>query len=265
MRDQEKRNLIKTGIFMSSLLAVLMIFATLIGKENKWLSPKLTIKASVPSANNLKEGGIVQLQGINIGRVEKIQIAGPNEVSLTLEITQEHLKWIKKDSKVDISSQGLVGDKLLKISAGSKDSSPFDPDVDVLKSDDSLNIPDLARAGGEIAQQADKVLLKLEQFLDQLNKDQMVSKTLSNLSQAATKLNSILDDMQRRGFTQKLTSSMGQLDQAMARLNNGPGTLHSLIYEDELYNRLNQIVGGAGRSDVLKYFIRKSLDEEQSP
>lgn len=263
MRQQERRNLVKTGIFMSALIGVFMIFAIFIGKENQWFSPKEYVKAVVPTANNLRPGGVVHFQGIKVGKVESVSIEGQDKVAIGLEIDGKYLKWIKKDSTVDITSQGLVGDKLLKIKSGAEDSPAFDPSKDVLGPHASMQMPDIAQTGGEIAVQVDRVLAKFEILLNQMNKDAHVASTVANLNQAAGKLNALLADMEKRGFSRKMSSAMGELDKAMGRINSGPGTMHSLVYEDELYNRLNMIVGGAGRSDVLKYFIRKSLDEEK--
>lgn len=263
MKRSERKNLAITGIFMSFLLAVFMLFAALIGKENQWLSEKVMVRANVSSANNLREGGIVQLQGLKVGTVENIAIVGQDKVSITMELDAKYLKWIKKDSSVDISSKGLVGDKLIKIISGSETAAAFDPHKDVLSPHPSLATPDIAQTSGEIALQVDRVLSKVEVFLDQINRNDTVYKTLEGMSQASTKLNTLLAGLEKGGFSKKLVSSSENFDKAMKRLNSGPGTLHSLIYEDELYKQLNQIVGGAGRSDILKYFIRRSLDESQ--
>lgn len=249
---------------MSSLLAVFMIFTLMIGKENQWFSKQVIIKASVPSANNLRTGSMVQLQGIKIGSVDAIIISSPNEVTLSLEIDQEFLKWIKTDSTVDIVSQGLVGDKMLKINSGSTDAPMINFASDVLKAHPSLQRPDISETGGEIAETAERVMSKLDLLLDQLNHDMSVSKAVKRMSSAAAKLDTMLSDMEKRGFSKKMSSAMDGLDKAMNRVNTGPGTMHSLIYQQELYDRMNQIVGGAGRSDVLKYFIRRSLDEDQN-
>ncbi|MEX0798775.1 MAG: MlaD family protein [Bacteriovoracaceae bacterium] len=263
MREKEKRNLIKTGVFISLMAGVFMVFAVTIGTENQFFSKRISLEAVVPSANNLREGAMVQLKGIKAGKAREIDIVGENKVRLRLEINAKFLKWIKKDSLVDISSQGLVGDKIVEIKGGSSSSKPFNPDSDVLKPHPSLTLPDIAEQGGAIAQRTERALIKFEVFLDQMNKDANIYSTLKNVNKASERLDLFLRDLDKNGLARKMASTFAKMDKAMGRVHSGPGTVHSLIYEEELYNRLNEIVGGAGRSKVLKYFIRKSLEENQ--
>ena len=45
----------------------------------------------------------------------------------------------------------------------------------------------------------------------------------------------------------------------MSRIENGPGTMNSMIYDDGLHDDLRSLLGGASRNKIIKYFIRESI------
>lgn len=262
MREEEKKNLIKVGIFSFFMTCIMMVFIILISSENKWFVPKTEIKAHVSNAQNLKIGGIVQLGGLKIGKILDIKIRKIHKIEILMSVNSEHMRWIRKDSMVDISSKGLVGDKLIQIVKGSHDSDRFDPEKDVLKAVPSLTMDQMMNKGTDIAEKVNRVLAKFENLLDQATKDGNFYATMSNTNKATAKLNSILTRIEKKKTFDKLDGTLSKTNKIMSRIDKGPGTLHSLIYSDELYNQMNKIIGGAGRSDLLKYFIRQSLDED---
>src|SRR5262245_61473725 len=135
VRKKDKENVIKVGAFITLLTIVLMIMVISIGKENSLFNPKVEIRARVPNVSNLKEGSYVELKGIRIGTVIGIRIISDEEVEILMSVLQDETKWIKQDSRVSISTAGLVGDKYVEVYKGSKESASFDPEKDVLYSE----------------------------------------------------------------------------------------------------------------------------------
>lgn len=261
MQTKEKTNLFKAGVFMSLMILVLMIFIIMMGEEGHWLSEKTSLKALVPSAQNLKQGAAVQLKGINVGTVKNIQINDTDNVLLELSLDSSHLHWITRGSSVKIDSQGLVGDKMAVIEINPKSSEKFDPQSDFLKPHQSLLMPGLSDQGGKIADKMNRALIKFEILLDQLTKDENIYVTLNNLNKASVGLDRLISSFEKEDVAKKMASSLEGIDSIVNRAQTGPGTIHSLLYEDELYLQINKIVGGASRSNILKYFINKSLED----
>ena len=256
MRAKDKSNLIKVGIFVTLLTAVLMVMVVAIGKESSLFEPRITIRAHVANAESLKPGAVVDLRGLRIGHVEDININGPELVEVTLLITQKNLRWIRKDSKVEISNAGLVGDKFLQIKGGSEEAGAFDPASDVLAYEASFDLKAIAAKGGNIADKAERVLNRLDVLLDAVD-PQKVATTLDGISRTA-------DNMGRAtaplgAMAQKMDAASGRLDDVMKRVQQGPGSAHAMIYDDALYEDLRKLLGGAERNSVIKYFIRESI------
>lgn len=256
MRAQDKSNLVKVGIFVTALSIVMMILIVAIGKESSLFSPKSIIKARVLNAENLKPGAVVELKGLRVGTVQEIKITGLDEVEIYLSVTSENLNWIKQDSKVAIQNAGLVGDKYIEIKGGDPESAKFNPEKDILSAEPSLDLKAMATKGGNIADKADRILTKIELILAAIEPEK-VNKLVNGLSQSAENFSKASAPM--GSASQKMDLAMGKLEKVMTRLETGPGTAHSFIYDDQVYEGLRKLMGGAERNSVIKYFIRESI------
>src|SRR5690606_32608232 len=78
--------------------------------------------ANFRNVSGLKVGGQVRFSGISIGTIENIVIVNDTTVKVTTMLNNDVRKFIKKDSKASISSEGVIGDKILVISQGTTDS-----------------------------------------------------------------------------------------------------------------------------------------------
>lgn len=258
MKQQEKKNLIKSGIFVFSMLIVFMIFTFTIGNESAWFTKKTPLKALVPSAQGLKVGAVVEFRGIKVGTLDKIKVVSNEEVSLDFNVNTDYLPFIKTDSKVTINTKGLVGDKMLEIVNGDEDGEPATENT-VLFAAGTVTMEDVMVKGEQLAETSARVLLKLDHLLEQINRDNKIEKTLRELSLASSELRKFSKQVNDEKLVQKLSKMSTNVDQMMTRINSGPGTMHSLIYQDSVYNQLDKLLGGAQRNKVLNYFIKESL------
>ena len=264
MRAQDKSNLIKVGLLLISLTIVLMIMVTAIGKESALFSRKALIRAQVKNAENLKAGAVVELRGLRIGHVQEIKIVGLETVEIQMLVLADNLRWLRRDSKVAISNAGLVGDKYLEILGGSESSEAFDSERDVLTSEPSIDFKAIAAKGGGIADRAERVLTRMEQILEAIDPKQ-ISTALTGIAGSAEKLNTAATPL--AASAKKFEKMAGALAEVSGRLRAGPGTAHALIYDDQLYQDLRKLLGGAERNSVIKYFIRESIKKapEKAP
>jgi phospholipid/cholesterol/gamma-HCH transport system substrate-binding protein len=256
MRAKDKSNLVTVGFFITGLVAVLMVLVVSIGKETSLFERKVLVTARVGNADKLKTGAVVELKGLRVGYVEDILIASEDTVEITLLIKQADLRWIKKDSQVLIANAGLVGDKLLEITAGSREAGPFDPARDVLTGAEGVDLKNLAVKGTEIASTTERLMHKAEALIDQLEAAKLRA-TMDNLAKSAHSMAPAAQKMdQAMGH---LASAAERLDGVLARVQKGPGSIHDLVYDDQVYENLRKLLGGAERNAVIKYFVRESI------
>jgi phospholipid/cholesterol/gamma-HCH transport system substrate-binding protein len=111
---------IKVGILV---LAGLLIFTGgifVIGKNKNIFGHTMHIYGTFRNVNGLQIGNNVRFVGINIGTVEGISIISDTFARVDMRL-QEHVKpFLKKNAVASISSDGLMGDKLITITGSSE-------------------------------------------------------------------------------------------------------------------------------------------------
>ncbi len=265
-RSKDKVNFYKTGFFISLLSIVIMIMIISIGKENSLFESKTHLRAKVLNVQNLKVGSYVELKGIRVGSVNAIRILSDEEVEISFSVLTSELKWIKKDSKVSISTAGLVGDKYLEIYGGTSDSGILDPEKDYLVSEKFSDIKQIISKGDSIATTTERILTKLDVILTHLDDGKKIVETIDSLHKTSKNLSLITSEIRQTNLgttIHKLDRTTASMEKIMSRIENGPGTLNSLIYDDGLHDDLRSLLGGASRNKILKYFIRESIKNSE--
>lgn len=273
VRKKDQANLVRVGLFISGLTLVLMIMIMSIGKENSVFEKKVDIRARVGNVSALKPGSYVELKGIRIGTVTNINIASDDEVEVVMTILHKELKWIKRDSKISITTAGLVGDKYVEIYNGSKEAPSLDPEKDVLISEDMTDFKKILTKGETIATVTERIMGKLDNIIVKLGDGQTIVETVNSLNKASGNLAVITQELKDAKLGQmvgnvnasmaNVNKSTGSLARILTRVEQGPGTMNSLIYDDSLHEELRALLGGAQRNKVIKYFIRESIKNSE--
>lgn len=152
---------IKTGIFIIVGIVIFLAMIFIIGNQKNLFRRTVSLYINYKSVSGLQEGSYVRFAGINIGTVNAIEIKNDTSVNVELVIKRNMLKFIKKDSKASISSDGLMGDKLIQISHGS-DSSKLIAENGTLLAVEAFDM-------GTITSKAEKVALKIESIINNVD------------------------------------------------------------------------------------------------
>src|ERR1044071_4929715 len=108
-------------VIVSFLLLAVAIFY--VSGSSGFLTPKYTITAYFASANGLRNGGEIWLEGVTVGNVRDVRIStetDPNKsVAVEMKIDKRFQNIIRSDSQVSIETKGLLGDNIVEISKGS--------------------------------------------------------------------------------------------------------------------------------------------------
>src|ERR1700709_2068946 len=109
---------IKIGLFTFAGLLVLVLAIFFIGNKRNLFSSTYSVYGMFKNVNGLQIGNNVRFAGINVGVVSNISIVTDSTVRVDLTLNNDVKKFIKKDSKISIGSDGLMGDKLVVIAPG---------------------------------------------------------------------------------------------------------------------------------------------------
>lgn len=267
LRPNDKKNIFISGIFVSIILTIISLSIFMLNNENPFMSSKISVFAEVKNAQNLKTGAAVQLRGIKVGNVQEIAFKDLETLSIKIGILEEYSKWIRKDSYIAFKTQGVLGDRFLEILGGSE-SSPSIANNDILKVDELSTIDQFINKGEDFMKLSTNILKKLDLLLGEDGQGR-ISKILYNMENLTSNSNKLVTSINQKNLD-KLISEMalasGNFKQSTEALNNitkqiqdGPGTMHSLIYDPSLHEDLRSLLGGANRSKVLKYLIKETV------
>jgi phospholipid/cholesterol/gamma-HCH transport system substrate-binding protein len=272
------------GFFL--VVGIIAMFAALfILTDAAFFRGRYIVTTTVPNAGGIRKGDPVQMQGVNVGRIQKFKIS-KGQVDVRLELEGEY--DVPRDSKVVLKSAGLLGGMVADIDRGESDS--YVHNGDHLPGTTEEAIMDTAN---RIAANAEKLLRQADKiFTDQTVQNvngtventqvatrdlrKLVSDLSATVTEQRTQLNTLEASLQRSAsglekvttgpeldravkrldaigermetLTASLNRSATSMETVTGRLEKGEGTAGKLTADDELYRRLNESVNGLNQT-----------------
>ena len=106
------------GIFVIVGALCIIYLAVSLGGINIFGSPYYNVKAEFDSVSGLKKGASIEIGGVEMGKVVDINLK-ENRANVTLGILQGI--ELTDDTIASIRTQGVIGDKFVKLTPGGSD------------------------------------------------------------------------------------------------------------------------------------------------
>ena len=107
------------GIFVLIGLVSLAYLSVRLGKLETIGGGSYTVYAEFENAGGIKEGTVVEIAGIEIGKVKSLSLSKDYRALLMISIKKNIP--IQEDAIASIKTKGLIGEKYLQISPGASD------------------------------------------------------------------------------------------------------------------------------------------------
>lgn len=192
----------KLGMFVIIGLILFVVTIYYVGKQQNLFGETFQLNSQFKTVSGLKVGNNVRFSGINVGTVSGIELINDSTVVVSLLMEKDVQKFIKKDAKASIGSDGLMGDKVLTISYGAA-SKQMVKDNDFIKSVTAIEMEDLMKSVKATLDNAEIITGELAQFSYNMNNG---NGTLAKL-------------MNDKGFAKKLDSTMSNLESSTKGLS----------------------------------------------
>jgi phospholipid/cholesterol/gamma-HCH transport system substrate-binding protein len=331
--NRDRRLEVKVGLFVVGTLVLGAIGVLLLGKSKHVFEQRVQLHATFADVAGLVQGAPVRLSGVNVGTVSQISFVAAQprpQIRVDLEVSQSALGLVRADSLARISGQGLLGDKIVEVTAGSSSAAPIAnggdvktaaaPDMDKMLQQAGAVLDDAKKVADRMAVAVDQFadsktiaevkesvvhihgllhatekgdglahalfydkrtadeLTRLETNLSQLSAhvdrgvqhlDAVLAATdgdgkqvLNNMSRAAKSVGRTADDIERSQMVANLSKASGDLAAMTDGMRQGKGTLGALVVDPTVYEQLVQVLGGVGRSRVLRALVRYAISRD---
>ena len=240
MDAAENRNSIIVGVFVLLGVAVFVIGILTLGGQQKSFVKSIHISSVFNDVSGLKKGNNVWFSGVKVGTIKNIHFTGPSQVDVIMSIDASTQQYIHRNAGVRISSDGLIGNKIIVIDGGSPQA-PIVQDGDVLQSEKLLSTDDVMKT----LQQNNQNLLAITTDFKQLSKQILAGKgtvgTLLADSSMGLQLKQTMRNLQ--AATQSAAQMAVSLNSFSNKMNTKGGFADNLLTDTVTFNRIRASVG----------------------
>ncbi len=256
---------VKVGLVILGAVVVLAIGIFLIGDKNNLFSRKNEYYILFGSVSGLKPGSPVQLNGVDVGTVQKVilpQNPRLEQIEVWIDVDRKYAERIRggpqlpasgglhPPSQARIKTLGLLGDKFIEISSGAPEF-PVIPSGGQIPAAQPTNVDALLASGEDVMDNVVEISASLSTILARMERGEGLLGELTSDSASGRRLKQSLigtaESMERiasrietgegplprllndRQMADRLAASIDRFESLMAQAQSGPGLLPGLI------------------------------------
>ncbi|MCI0445939.1 MlaD family protein [bacterium] len=240
------------GIFV---VVGLLLFAAgifLIGNRRLLFERSFEILTEFSTITGLQDGATVRVSGKDAGEVLDIEVPpDPNKkFRVRMRITEELHPLVRTDSVASIQTDGLVGNKFLAISSGTREK-PMVPPGSTIPGQEPFEFTDLMQEASETMKAVNETI---ESIQDDLERTLQITGDM--ISEARLILRDTVGDV--REITDSSNKIAKNINEMLSDVKQGKGTLGKLVTDDALYENAESI---AKNAEVTSRNIREAAEK----
>jgi phospholipid/cholesterol/gamma-HCH transport system substrate-binding protein len=193
--EMKKSNKLVLAIFIIAGSVLFLVAIFVIGSKQNMFTSTMKLQAVFETVSGLLEGSNVRFNGISVGTVDKIEIISGNKIRVEMVIVSSVKKFIKRDSKAKVVTEGLIGNKIIDITPGEEGALSVN-DGDMLESLRPIEAEDILRSLKETGDNASLITKDVATIVSKVDQGEG---TLGQLINNKTLYNNV--DSTMRGFT----------------------------------------------------------------
>jgi phospholipid/cholesterol/gamma-HCH transport system substrate-binding protein len=239
--------------------------------------PQYTITGYFATANGLRKGAEVWLEGVPVGNVDSVNVlavaSDPSKsVQVALGIYRKYQEIIRTDSKLTITTQGPLGNNVVEISRGTP-AGQVVPDGGTLQGENSEDIKRIISGANDFVGNLNALSDEGKEIMDRINRGEGTIGKLktdkeihNNLSNTLNGMSDLMSDLRSGNGTiglnaqnplqNKANAVLARTNQMADYVRSGNGTLGRISSladrADTLVSRFQQIANDMDRGSVAK-------------
>ena len=144
MRSTPNIRAIVVGIFVLIGIAIFIITILTLGSQHNTFEKSVTIKAFFDNVNGLQKGNNIWFSGVKVGTINAVVLKEDGKVEVDMGIEKKSVKFIPKDVKARLSTDGLIGNKIIELYGGNVNSEKI-RDGNVIGHDTLVNTDEMMK------------------------------------------------------------------------------------------------------------------------
>ena len=217
------------GLFLLGGIVLFSVGLFWIGDRRQLFSESITLNADFYNLSGLKSGAKVLVSGLDAGEVLEIQVPPDPESKFRVKfrILKRFHPVLRTDSVAMIQTEGLVGNMILRVGAGSN-KAPEVAEGSIIMSREPIELSDMV-------QQASDTVDNLNTAIDDVRKrmDESVQKVTGLSTDANRLIAEVTKGLDR--FVSTGNKVADDVEAIMSKTRSGEGTVGRLLSDDQLY------------------------------
>ena len=283
-------NVIKLGIFVTFGIISFIAAIYYIGRQQNIFGRTFSLSVIFHNVSGLQVGNNIRFSGINVGTVTNLEIISDSTVKVHFIIEEKIRPFIKKDATAIISSEGLMGNKVVVITPGRNGIRVVEND-DIIQSQKSIEIDDILKSLKAAAENSEILTADMGLILDRINTGEgiigkLFTDTLlaynivmavSNITQGTKEFNTNMAAFKNTInnisiITDNTAVITNDLAKITGKINAGEGMVGRLLMDTILSNNISQTMinieqGTSGLNENMKalknFFLFRKYYENQ--
>lgn len=257
------------GGFITIGVAILIAAVFVVGGQHKAFVKSIHVHILFDNVQGLQTGNNIWLSGIKVGTVKTIAFSGNSQVAVTLSIDKQAQPHIRKDSKCRISTDGLIGNKIIVIDGGS-DTSPVIENNDSLRSERLAGTEELMSTLEKSNNNLLEITGNIKTISKRLTESQGTLGQLINDPAIADRLKGSLDNL--RNATAGSEAMIANLRAFSQQLRQPGGLANTLVTDTTVFSHLrgavNRLDDAAARVQAFSNSLQTAgagLNDKNAP
>ena len=231
-------NNVKLGVFVLAGLLIMIFSLYMIGKDTNMFGSNYTLKVRFDNVHGLTSGNNIRYSGIQVGTVKRVKILNDTLIEISMLIDTKMKRYIHKNDIVSMSTDGLMGNRILNITPA-KDGSPLAENGDMLVTKKSVSTDDMLETLDKTNKNIRDISQELKMTILKINNSSALWKLLSE--------ETLPDNLRASSVSiRKAAANADGMVQDLHTIVNdiraGKGSLGSILTDTAIAYNLNEAV-----------------------
>lgn len=262
MRSTKNRRVVIVGIVIALGLLIFLLGVFTLGGQKNTFSATFQVKAVFNDVNGLQKGNNIWFSGVKVGTIRSINFDPNARVIVSMSVDDDVQRFIHTDAHAKVSSDGLIGNKIIVIYGGSAT-------APIIQSGDTLSVEHITGMEGlmDTLQQSNRNLLAITNNFRVISNQIIAGEgslgRILTQNDMANSLQSSLNALQ--SATRSAEALTANINTFSAQLNRPGNFANDLVRDTIIMRRLRSSVTQLQAATHDVQAVTNHLNDQASP